>query len=92
MYSRHRGLAGWLLEEELRRKKNPQIQRKQAASELELERRSILNAMKYRDPERGGAARTHANQSAQPITLALFAANLTDAMSAKSDVIESVST
>ncbi|XP_042587262.1 LIM domain only protein 7 isoform X11 [Cyprinus carpio] len=52
VYGRHRGLAGWLLEEELRRKKNTQIQREQAASELELERRSILNAMKYRDPER----------------------------------------
>ncbi|XP_058642591.1 LIM domain only protein 7 isoform X14 [Onychostoma macrolepis] len=52
VYGRHRGLAGWLLEEELRRKKNSQIQREQAASELELERRSILNAMKYRDPER----------------------------------------
>ncbi|XP_043104057.1 LIM domain only protein 7 isoform X14 [Puntigrus tetrazona] len=52
VYGRHRGLAGWLLEEELRRKKNSKIQREQAASELELERRSILNAMKYRDPER----------------------------------------
>ncbi|XP_059356056.1 LIM domain only protein 7 isoform X1 [Carassius carassius] len=55
VYSRHRGLAGWLLEEELRRKKNTQIQKEQAASELELERRSILNAMKYRNPERASS-------------------------------------
>ncbi|XP_052421154.1 LIM domain only protein 7 isoform X8 [Carassius gibelio] len=55
VYGRHRGLAGWLLEEELRRKKNTQIQKEQAASELELERRSILNAMKYRDPERASS-------------------------------------
>ncbi|KAK2905121.1 hypothetical protein Q8A67_006920 [Cirrhinus molitorella] len=55
VYGRHKGLAGWLLEEELRRKKNPQIQKKQAASELELERRSILNAMKYREPERASS-------------------------------------
>ncbi|XP_026127588.1 LIM domain only protein 7-like [Carassius auratus] len=55
VYGRHRGLAGWLLEEELRRKKNTHIQKEQAASELELERRSILNAMKYRDPERASS-------------------------------------
>ncbi|XP_026127882.1 LIM domain only protein 7-like isoform X1 [Carassius auratus] len=55
VYGRHRGLAGWLLEEELRRKKNTKIQKEQAASELELERRSILNAMKYRDPERASS-------------------------------------
>ncbi len=61
---------GWLLEEERMRKKNPQIKREQAASELELERRSILNAMKYRDPERGVRGSTHANQSAQPISSA----------------------
>ncbi|XP_016302244.1 LIM domain only protein 7-like isoform X8 [Sinocyclocheilus anshuiensis] len=67
VYGRHRGLAAWLLEEKLMRKKNPQIQREQAASELELERRSILNAMKYRDPERGGHGSTHTDQSAQPI-------------------------
>ncbi|XP_067299775.1 LIM domain only protein 7 isoform X2 [Pseudorasbora parva] len=62
VYSRHRGLAGWLLEEELRRKKNPQIQKKQAASELELERRSILNAMKYRDPERASSGLGEVNR------------------------------
>ncbi|KAA0715844.1 LIM domain only protein 7 [Triplophysa tibetana] len=51
VYSRHRGLAGWLLEEELRRKNNRQV----TASELELERRNIVNAMKYRNPERAGS-------------------------------------
>ncbi|TRY82298.1 hypothetical protein DNTS_009391 [Danionella cerebrum] len=55
VYSRHRGLAGWLLEDELRRKRNTESQKKQAASELELERRSILNAMKYRNPERASS-------------------------------------
>ncbi|MCJ8732581.1 hypothetical protein PDJAM_G00212950 [Pangasius djambal] len=52
VYSKHRGLAGWLLEEELRRKKDPHILRQQAASELELERRNILSAMRYSNPER----------------------------------------
>ncbi|XP_036395867.1 LIM domain only protein 7 [Megalops cyprinoides] len=49
---RHGGIAQWLLEEELRRKKSVKAQRLQAASELEAERRNILNAMKYRHPER----------------------------------------
>ncbi|XP_056107817.1 LIM domain only protein 7 isoform X13 [Rhinichthys klamathensis goyatoka] len=72
VYSRHRGIAGWLLEEELRRKKNPQIQRKEAASELELERRSILNAMKYRDPERasGGLAEVSRDYKKEPLSRA----------------------
>ncbi|XP_060732425.1 LIM domain only protein 7 isoform X4 [Tachysurus vachellii] len=52
VYSKHRGLAGWLLEEELRRKKDPHILRQQAASELELERRNLLSAMRYSNPER----------------------------------------
>ncbi|XP_056610361.1 LIM domain only protein 7 isoform X4 [Triplophysa dalaica] len=51
VYSRHRGLAGWLLEEELRRKNSHQV----TANELELERRNIVNAMKYRNPERAGS-------------------------------------
>lgn len=54
VYSKHRGLASWLLEEELRRKKDPHILRRQAASELELERRNILSSMRYSNPERGG--------------------------------------
>ncbi|XP_058246944.1 LIM domain only protein 7 isoform X3 [Hemibagrus wyckioides] len=52
VYSKHKGLAGWLLEEELRRKKDPHILRQQAASELELERRNILSAMRFSNPER----------------------------------------
>ncbi|XP_042619493.1 LIM domain only protein 7-like isoform X6 [Cyprinus carpio] len=72
VYSKHMGLAGWLLEEELRRKKNPQIQREQAASELELERRSILNAMKYRDPERAsdGLGEYSRDYKKEPLSLA----------------------
>ncbi|XP_026074111.1 LIM domain only protein 7-like isoform X2 [Carassius auratus] len=72
VYGRHRGLAGWLLEEELRRKKNPQIQKEQAASELELERRSILNAMKYRNPERasGGLGEFSRDYKKEPQSLA----------------------
>ncbi|KAJ8012567.1 hypothetical protein DPEC_G00044200 [Dallia pectoralis] len=46
------GMAQRLLEEELRRKADKNAQGLRAASELELERRNILNAMKYREPER----------------------------------------
>jgi hypothetical protein len=46
-------MAQKLLEEELRRKADKKAQSLQAASELELERRNILNAMRYREPERG---------------------------------------
>ncbi|XP_015220018.1 LIM domain only protein 7 isoform X13 [Lepisosteus oculatus] len=53
IYSRHGGMAQWLLEEELRRKKNREVQKMVAASELEAERKQILNLMKYADPERG---------------------------------------
>ncbi|XP_062861460.1 LIM domain only protein 7 isoform X2 [Trichomycterus rosablanca] len=66
VYSRHRGLASWLLEEELRRKKNPQILRQQAASELELERRNILSAMRYRNPEKAGLGES--KDKKEPIT------------------------
>ncbi|XP_066542360.1 LIM domain only protein 7 [Hoplias malabaricus] len=52
VYRRHMGLAGWLLEKEIRRKKDPHILSQKAVSELELERRSILNAMRYRNPEK----------------------------------------
>ncbi|KAM9484018.1 LIM domain only protein 7-like isoform 1-T1 [Salvelinus alpinus] len=51
-YSRSGGMAQKLLEEELRRKADKKAQSLQAASELELERRNILNAMRYREPER----------------------------------------
>ncbi|CAB1347412.1 unnamed protein product [Coregonus sp. 'balchen'] len=46
------GMAQKLLEEELRRKADKNAQSLLAASELELERRNILNAMRYRETER----------------------------------------
>lgn len=52
-YGRSGGMAQKLLEEELRRKADKKAQSLRAASELELERRNILNAMRYREPERG---------------------------------------
>uniref|UniRef100_A0A674ALY8 LIM domain 7a n=1 Tax=Salmo trutta TaxID=8032 RepID=A0A674ALY8_SALTR len=51
-YGRSGGMAQKLLEEELRRKADKNDQSLRAASELELERRNILNAMRYREPER----------------------------------------
>lgn len=47
-----RGMTEWFLGEEMKRRKNPEVRRQQAAAELEAERRNILNAMKYREPER----------------------------------------
>ncbi|XP_047193049.1 LIM domain only protein 7 isoform X16 [Scophthalmus maximus] len=46
------GMAHWLLEEQLRSVRDRQAQSQRAASELEMERRNILNAMRYREPER----------------------------------------
>ncbi|XP_062313549.1 LIM domain only protein 7 isoform X3 [Osmerus eperlanus] len=46
------GMAQRLLEEELRRQQDRRAQGQRAASQLELERRDILNAMRYREPER----------------------------------------
>ncbi|XP_071212217.1 LIM domain only protein 7-like isoform X2 [Salvelinus alpinus] len=51
-YGSSGGMAQRLLEEELRRKADKKAQSLRAASELELERRDILNAMRYREPER----------------------------------------
>lgn len=48
------GMAMWLLEEQLRSSRDKQTQNQSAASELERERRNILIAMRYREPERGG--------------------------------------
>ncbi|KAM4608928.1 LIM domain only protein 7-like isoform 1-T1 [Polymixia lowei] len=53
-YGRPGGMAHWLMEEQLRHQRDKQAQRQRAASELEMERRNILNAMRYRQPERGG--------------------------------------
>lgn len=47
------GMAQRLLEEQLR-SQDKQAQIERAASELEMERRNILCAMRYREPERGG--------------------------------------
>ncbi|XP_016895273.1 LIM domain only protein 7 isoform X5 [Cynoglossus semilaevis] len=46
------GMAHWLLEEQLKIAADREAQSQRAASELELERRNILNAMRYREPER----------------------------------------
>ncbi|XP_064801250.1 LIM domain only protein 7-like isoform X4 [Oncorhynchus masou masou] len=51
-YGSSGGMAQRLLEEELRRKADKKAQSLRAVSELELERRNILNAMRYREPER----------------------------------------
>lgn len=51
------GMAHWLLEEQLRNARDKQAPSQRAASELEMERRNILNAMRYREPERGGETR-----------------------------------
>lgn len=48
------GMAQWLLEEQSRNARDKVAQSQRAASELELERRNILHAMRYREPERGG--------------------------------------
>lgn len=48
-----RGMAHWLLEEQLRNERDKEAQSLRAASELEMERRNILNAMRHREPERG---------------------------------------
>ncbi|XP_051258999.1 LIM domain only protein 7 isoform X4 [Dicentrarchus labrax] len=46
------GMAHWLLEEKLRSARDREAQSQRASSELEMERRNILNAMRYREPER----------------------------------------
>ncbi|XP_070693638.1 LIM domain only protein 7 isoform X2 [Pempheris klunzingeri] len=46
------GMAHWLLEEQWWSAHDKQAQSQSAASELEMERRNILNAMRYREPER----------------------------------------
>lgn len=48
------GMAQRLLEEQLKKAHDRVYQSQKAASELELERRNILHAMRYREPERGG--------------------------------------
>ncbi|XP_059198463.1 LIM domain only protein 7-like isoform X3 [Centropristis striata] len=52
VYVQPGGMAHWLLEEQVRSERDKQAQSQRAASELEMERRNILNAMRYREPER----------------------------------------
>ncbi|XP_076021835.1 LIM domain only protein 7 isoform X3 [Genypterus blacodes] len=52
VYVQPGGMAHWLLEEQMRSSRDKHAQSERAASELELERRNILNAMRYRQPER----------------------------------------
>lgn len=54
VYVQPGGMAHWLLEEQLRSARDKEAQSQRAASELEMERRNILSAMRYREPERGG--------------------------------------
>lgn len=51
---KNRGMTEWFLGEEMKRRRNTEVRRQEAATELEAERRNIVNAMKYREPERGG--------------------------------------
>ncbi|XP_029980527.1 LIM domain only protein 7 isoform X3 [Sphaeramia orbicularis] len=61
------GMAHWLLEEQLKSACDRKAQRERAASQLEMERRDILNAMRYREPERvtggGGLGERKGQQS-----------------------------
>ncbi|XP_040912479.1 LIM domain only protein 7 isoform X2 [Toxotes jaculatrix] len=66
VYVQPGGMAHWLLEEQLRSARDKQAQSQRAASELEMERRNILNAMRYREPERatgGGVDERKGQQS-----------------------------
>ncbi|XP_041662517.1 LIM domain only protein 7 isoform X3 [Cheilinus undulatus] len=60
------GMAHWLLEEQLRSARDIQAQIELAASELELERRNILNAMRYREPERVTSSGVFEKKGQQP--------------------------
>ncbi|XP_033984441.1 LIM domain only protein 7 isoform X5 [Trematomus bernacchii] len=51
VYMQRGGMAHWLLDEQARNA-SQQAQSQRAASELEMERRNILNAMRYREPEK----------------------------------------
>ncbi|XP_039601296.1 LIM domain only protein 7 isoform X12 [Polypterus senegalus] len=53
MNAKPAALAQWLLEDEIQRRKHFLEEKMEAATELEAERRQILNQMKYADPGRG---------------------------------------
>ncbi|XP_074514817.1 LIM domain only protein 7 isoform X15 [Sebastes fasciatus] len=66
------GMAHWLLEEQVRSARDKQARSQRAASELEMERRNILNAMRYREPERvagSGAGEKKGQQSSSQAEL-----------------------
>ncbi|XP_040004598.1 LIM domain only protein 7 isoform X2 [Xiphias gladius] len=64
------GTAHWLREEQLRSALDKQAQSQRNASELEMERRSILNAMRYREPERVTAGGVDEKRGQQPLSQA----------------------
>ncbi|XP_030283995.1 LIM domain only protein 7 isoform X17 [Sparus aurata] len=64
------GMAHWLLEEQLRSARDREAQRQRAASELEMERRNILNAMRYREPERATGSGVAERKGQPPATQA----------------------
>ncbi|XP_053184624.1 LIM domain only protein 7-like isoform X1 [Scomber japonicus] len=71
-YMQRGGMAHWLLEEQYRSTHDTHARSQRAASELEMERRNILNAMKYREPERvtsSGAGEMKGQQSASQAEL-----------------------
>ncbi|KAM8855711.1 LIM domain only protein 7-like isoform 5-T5 [Spinachia spinachia] len=72
VYVRPGGMVHQLLEEQARSAGHKEALSQQAASELEMERRNILNAMRYREPERvagSGLGERRAQQSASQAEL-----------------------
>ncbi|XP_078478290.1 LIM domain only protein 7-like, partial [Lampetra planeri] len=70
VYVQWGGMAHWLLEDQLRSTHDKQAQSEKAASELEMERRNILSAMRYREPERVTGGGVADRKSLQPLTQA----------------------
>ncbi|KAM7380276.1 hypothetical protein PAMP_003586 [Pampus punctatissimus] len=64
------GMAHWLLEEQLRSTRDKQARGQRAASELEMERRNILSAMRYREPERATSSGVGELKGQQPASQA----------------------
>ncbi|KAM7407117.1 hypothetical protein PAMA_003038 [Pampus argenteus] len=64
------GMAHWLLEEQLRSTRDKQARSQRAASELEMERRNILSAMRYREPERAASSGVGELKGQQPASQA----------------------
>ncbi|CAI5655490.1 unnamed protein product [Oreochromis niloticus] len=66
----HGGMAQRLLEEQLKNAQDRVYQSQRAASELELERRNILHAMRYREPERVTSSGAAEKKDQQPASQA----------------------